>query len=136
MQAEEYLKGVYLLKLRIALKKREQQTVRDRASSATSTLSAVRSSGTNNHSKVETVITAIDLDKQIQKSIDKLNLKEYTINEILSNIDDNLLETLLEMRYLHNASWKHIGQELGYGSSYVYYTLHPKALKEFQKYML
>ena len=98
---------------------------------ATSRWSATRSSGTGNHSNVETaMISVIDLEAQLDSEIDRLNAMRYRIQSAINKMDDERLKRILEMRYIRRKSWEAITIAMGLQDRQSYY-LHAVALEKF-----
>ncbi len=101
------------------------------ATRATSSVEAERISGTGARSRVEAfMIRKIDLERQLDAGIDKLNAERYRIQNAIDRIEDIDQRTLLDMRYIDGKRWLFIMDRL-HISERTSHRLHCAALEAF-----
>ncbi len=128
MTAKEYLSQAFYLDLEINTKMEIMESMHALATKATSTYSKIPPSGTRNvHRFEETLAKIIDMDREINESIDRLVNLRQEITRVISGVENNEYRNLLEMRYLRFMSWEKIAVTLGYDLRYLY-KVHRKAL--------
>lgn len=85
----------------------------DSATRATSSLEAERVSGSNERSRLEAaMIRKIDLENQLDQSIDRLNADRYRIQGAIDRIPEKDQRSLLDMRYIDGRRWIYIMDRL------------------------
>jgi DNA-directed RNA polymerase specialized sigma subunit len=128
MSAKEYLQQAYKLEARINANIEQVERLRELATKATATITAVRVSGTNSHSKVEDcVCKVIDLQEEIKENIAALVEVKRDIQQTIASVEDKSLNILLTLRYLNYNTWEEIAQKLYYSDRWVH-KLHSDAL--------
>lgn len=135
MTAKEYLRQLYFIDARINSKIRLRDHYKYMAGGGTSGVSALRDSGTSNHSKVEDyVIKMVDLEREIDAEVDALvDLRREAV-ALIALINDDRYRTILTMRYIDMAMWEFIGEAIHYNKRQAQ-RLHGKALLAFQTVM-
>lgn len=79
------------------------------ATRATASMEAERISGTGERSRLEaTMVRKIDLERQLDASIDKLTAERYRIQDAIDAIEDFDQRRLLDMRYIDGKRWMFI----------------------------
>lgn len=131
MTAKKYLEQVRYIDKAIDSKLEQLYRLKDEATRATSYLNDMpRSSSPSLQHMEGVVVKIIDLERDINSSIDKLvDLKAEAMKAIgeMANPEERLI---LELRYLCYKSWSEIAYRLGCGESNVF-KLHGRALKNF-----
>lgn len=103
------------------------------ATRATSSIEAERISGTGERSRLEsTMIRKIDLERQLDASIDRLNAQRYRIQDAIDAMDDLDQRTLLDLRYIDGKRWLYIMDQL-HVSEPTSHRMHRAALESFAK---
>lgn len=83
---------------------------------------------TPQHSKIEAAVVKVDeIEATIADEIMTLNRKRDAVRDIIDEIGDGTLATLLSLRYLRGMRWEKIAVEMNYGYRHVL-KLHKKAL--------
>lgn len=101
------------------------------ATRATSSVEAERISGTGARSRVEAfMIRKIDLERQLDAGIDKLNAERYRIQDAIDRVEDKDQRSLLDMRYIDGKRWLFIMDAL-HISEPTSYRMHRAALEAF-----
>ncbi len=65
--------------------------------------------------------------------IQPLKQMRTEILNVIAQVDNHILATLLIERYINSRKWDEVANIIHYSSSYTLKTLHPKALKEISK---
>ncbi len=65
--------------------------------------------------------------------IQPLKQKRSEFLNVIAQIDDHILATLLIERYINSRKWEDVASSIHYSSSYTLKILHPKALDEISK---
>ena len=103
------------------------------ATRATPSMEAERISGTGERSRVETLmIRKIDLERQLDDSIDDLNAQRYRIQNAIDRIEDPDQRSLLDMRYIDGKRWLFIMDRLHIGET-TSRRVHHAALEAFMR---
>lgn len=103
------------------------------ATRATSSFEAERISGTGDRSRVESLmIRKIDLERQLDGSIDELNAQRYHIQNAIDRIEDPDQRSLLDMRYIDGKRWLFIMDRLHIGET-TSRRVHHAALEAFMR---
>lgn len=103
------------------------------ATRATSSFEAERISGTGDRSRVESLmISKIDLEKQLDGSIDELNARRFRIQDAIDRIEDPDQRSLLDMRYIDGKRWLFIMDRLHIGET-TSRRVHHAALEAFMR---
>lgn len=81
----------------------------------------------------EEIIAEIDeIERLIEAKAEERDEIIIRCQAMLSELDDRVLVSIMEMRYLTYAKWSDIAELTGYSTRYVY-KLHRKALSELAK---
>lgn len=134
MTTKEYLQRAYKIDKRIKTKLETILRLRDAASNATSTFSAVRSSGTNNTSKVEeNILKYMMIEEEINKDIDELYEVKKEIINVIKQVPNEKQRWLLELKYINGKSWVSVSVTMGMSEDHVKGYLHGRALQSVNK---
>lgn len=91
---------------RISDKRERLARLRELATRSTSSMEAVRTSGSGSRSRVEdAMVSYIDLEEQIKDEIQRLKNERYRIQETINHMEDEREKRLLELRYIDGWSW-------------------------------
>ena len=128
MTAKEFLNQAYRLDLEIKNKLDIMDSMHSLATKASSSYSLVPPSGTRNvHRLEDTLAKIVDMDVEINKSVDRLVDLKKEIYGAISAVDNREYRLLLEMRYLKFMSWEEIAVAMGYNVRHLY-RVHSEAL--------
>lgn len=129
MTAKEYLSQGRYLDARINEKLHQVEQLRLIATKATGNLSGMpRPESPNVHRLQDTICKIVDLENEINQSIDELVDLRREIMHIIDEVPGDECRMLLSMRYLSMKSWTEIAEAMCYSEKYVY-EIHGKALK-------
>ena len=125
-EKKEYLLGYQRLNQRINRLLLEQQQWRELATRVSPNLSGMPRGGGGGGTQ-GAISKIIDLETEINTEIDKLVDKRKEIEGIIRAVEDNILRTLLEYRYINGKKWEEIALMMGYDYRYIL-KIHGKAL--------
>ena len=130
MTAKAYLSQSLRLNQRINSKLEQIQSLRELATKCTPFLTGMPKTPNQDGSlRADTVLKIIDLEKELQKDIDRLVDLKKEIMAVVKAVDNMECQTLLEQRYLCFKSWEQIAVDMGYNVRHVY-RLHDEALQK------
>lgn len=130
MTAKEYLSQAYRIDQRINSKLEQVQSLRDLAMKASATISHMpRSASPNVHNVEDFICKALDLESEINADLCRLIDTKREIVTVIKCVENNELQTLLELRYLCFKTWEQIAVELHFDLRWVH-RLHNRALNE------
>lgn len=102
---------------------------RELATKATSSMEAVRVSGTGNRSRVEdAVVKLADIQSLLGRELDRSREVLYKAEELVGRLYGKYYD-VMSRRYLEHMSWEKIAADLGYDKRWVF-RLHGWALCE------
>lgn len=125
-EKKEYLLGYQRLNQRINRLLLEQQQWRELATRVSPNLSGMPRGGGGGGTQ-GAISKIVDLETEINAEIDKLVEKRKEIEGIIRAVEDNILRTLLEYRYINGKKWEEIALMMGYDYRYIL-KIHGKAL--------
>lgn len=125
-EKKEYLLGYQYLNQRINRLLLEQQQWRELATRVSPNLSGMPRGGGRGGAQ-GAISKIVDLETEINAEIDKLVEKRKEIEGIIRAVEDNILRTLLEYRYINGKKWEEIALMMGYDYRYIL-KIHGKAL--------
>ena len=130
-KAKQALYEYRQLEKRVSEKGERIQSLMDSATRSTPSFEAERVSGTSEHSRLETaMIRKIDLERQLDKSIDDLNRRRYEIQNAIDAMQDAREARLLELRYIDGRSWASVTTRMEISETWSK-TIHASALEHF-----
>jgi len=133
MEAKEFLNQAFLLDQRIRAKSEQIQSLNELATSCTATLTGMPRNPNRGGSRMaDAVCKMIDLENEIARDMDRLIEVKQQIVAVINAVDDVVLRTLLEKRYLCGATWEEISVDLCFNRRWTF-RLHDKALEAVQK---
>lgn len=135
-RAKRVLQSFRQLDKRIGEKEERLQRLVESATRATPSLEAERVSGTGDQSRLETaMIRKVDLERQLDASIDELNRRRHEIQSAIDAMEDAREARLLEMRYIDGRSWASVmaRMEIAERTSFL---IHESALIHFAEIFL
>lgn len=117
---------------RIVMEKWERlHDLMDSATRTTPSMSGERVGGSGDQSRIETaMITKLDLERQLDASIDRLNATRYRIQDAIDAVDDLDQRTLLDLRYIDGKRWIYVMDAL-HISEPTSHRIHRAALEAF-----
>ncbi len=133
MTAKEYLEQAYRLDQRINSKLEQKEALRCLATKSTATIQKNPVSSSSNDSFMEdAIIKIVDMEKEIDREIDRLVDLKREITGVIDRVDNLNLQVLLELRYLCYKRWPEIAEQMYYTESNVY-KMHEKALQKVEE---
>ncbi|MCI7428561.1 MAG: hypothetical protein MSS83_05590 [Methanobrevibacter sp.] len=134
MNAKEYLKQLINIDKLINSKQKQVNNLRDMCSIRSADLSGMPKSGNGKDRIVDLIANIVDLEKEINDSIDLLvDLKREAISKI-DLLDDNRQKLILNKRYLENETFEKIAVDMGLSWKWTH-KLHKEALEELDKFL-
>jgi len=129
MTAKQYLMRVTSADQMINSKLEQIETLRNMASMGSKLMTDMPGSPNRNIHRMEnTIVKIVELEKEINRDIDKLVDLKTEVYAVINAIKNAEYKTLLEQRYLCDRDWKDIAKYMKYNERYVY-KLHGKALE-------
>lgn len=130
-RAKQVLQEYRQLERRVSEKTERLAALMASATRATSSAEATRVSGTGARSRVEqAVITIIDLESQLDKSIDQKNAQRHAIQNAIDAMKDEREARLLELRYIDGRSWASVMTRMEISETWSR-VIHESALAHF-----
>lgn len=103
----------------------------DQAMRATSSMGASRGSGGSERSRLESAeVRAIDLEKQLQRTMASERAKRLRIQEAINGVECVELRRVLELRYIDGMIWEDINAQMHIATS-TSKRWHNMALEDF-----
>ena len=129
MTVKQYLMLVTSADQRINSKLEQIETLRSMASMGSKLMTDMPGSPNRNIHRMEnTIVKIVELEKEINKDIDKLVDLKAEVYSVINALANEEYKTLLEQRYLCGRDWKDIARYMRYNERYIY-KLHGKALE-------
>lgn len=133
MTAKEYLGQAYRIDQRINSKLEQLQSLRYLATKASAVLTTDPVSSTRNvHGMEDVIIKIADLKSEISADLCQLIDTKREIVTVIKCVENNELQTLLELRYLCFKNWEQIAVEMHLDLRWIH-RLHNRALNEIDK---
>ena len=133
MLAKDFLNQAFLIDQRIRSKSEQIRTLNEIATSCSATLTGMPRNPNRGGSRMaDAVCKMIDLENEIARDMDRLIEVKREIVTVINTVDDVVLRTLLEKRYLCGATWEEISVDLCFNRRWTF-RLHDKALEAVQK---
>lgn len=133
MLAKDFLNQAFLIDQRIRSKSEQIQSLNEIATSCSATLTGMPRNPNRGGSRMaDAVCKMIDLENEIARDMDRLIEVKREIVTVINAVDDVVLRTLLEKRYLCGATWEEISVDLCFNRRWTF-RLHDKALEAVQK---
>ena len=133
MLAKDFLNQAFLIDQRIRSKSEQIRTLNEIATSCSATLTGMPRNPNRGGSRMaDAVCKMIDLENEIARDMDRLIEVKREIVTVINAVDDVVLRTLLEKRYLCGATWEEISVDLCFNRRWTF-RLHDKALGAIQK---
>ena len=133
MLAKDFLNQAFLIDQRIDAKIAQVKSLNDLATKCTATITGMPRNPNRGGSRMaDAVCKMIDLENEIARDMDRLIEVKREIVTVINAVDDVVLRTLLEKRYLCGATWEEISVDLCFNRRWTF-RLHDKALEAVQK---
>ena len=130
MNAKEYLNQGYRINEHIDAKIGQIAMLRELATKTNVTLSDMPGNPNRDNSRVEdTILRIIELENEINNSIDELVKLKREITEVVDAVDDSQERLVLNLRYLNFMTWEKIADKMECSVRNVH-ILHSKALDD------
>lgn len=130
-RAKQVLQEYRQLEKRVQEKTERLAALMASATRTTPSLEAERVSGSGNKSRIESaVITFVELEQQLDKSIDAKNAQRHAIQNAIDAMKDEREARLLELRYIDGRSWVNVMMRMEIGETWSK-TIHASALEHF-----
>ena len=130
-RAKRELQNYRQLNKRISEMYERISNLMDRATRSTPSMEAEPVSGSGDRSRVEqTVITKVDLERQLDSMIDESRARRDAIQNAIQAMPDLRERRLLELRYIDGRSWVNVMTRMEIGDTWSK-TIHASALEHF-----
>lgn len=127
-QKIRYLSRYRRLNQRIDRLLEEQSRWRERALKITPTLSQAPGGGGNGSPIERPMDKVLEIDVEINREIDELQIVRQEIRAALNQLEDESLKLLMEYRYIDGMTWEQIAVKMHYSYMQIC-RLHGRALK-------
>ena len=118
--------------IEIKAKRLEAAFLRDLAGRATSTMTAVKVSGTRGRSRVaDAVVKLVDIEDEIALQIEALTGERQRAARAIETLKNPNERVVMQLRYLACMKWEDIAGEMGYGVQHIF-KLHGEALEKLR----
>ena len=133
MTAKDFLNQAYLLDQRIRSKSEQIEALNELATSCSAVLTGMpRNPSKSTSPMANAVDKIIDLENEIGHDMDRLVEIKKEIFAVIKAVDDVVLRTLLEKRYLCGETWEEITISLNCNRRWTF-RLHDRALEKVQE---
>ena len=133
MTTKEYFEQALTLNKRINSKLDHLGTLREMTTKASTTLSDMPRSSSQNVHRMEDIISKIvDLENEINGDIDRFVDMKREYMRIIREIRNPVFQLVMEQRYLCCRTWEMISEDLGYDLRWLH-RLHGRALQEAEE---
>lgn len=130
-RAKQALQEYRQLEKRVQEKTERLAALMASATRTTASLDGERVSGTGERSRLEAaVITKVELEQQLDKSIDEKNARLHAIQNAIDAMKDEREARLLELRYIDGRSWVNVMTRMEIGETWSR-VIHESALAHF-----
>lgn len=130
-RAKQALQEYRQLEKRVQEKTERLAALMASATRTTASLDGERVSGTGERSRLEAaVITKVELEQQLDKSIDEKNARLHAIQNAIDAMKDEREARLLELRYIDGRSWVNVMMRMEIGETWSR-VIHESALAHF-----
>lgn len=130
-RAKQALQEYRQIEKRVQEKTERLATLMSSATRTTSSLDGERVNGTGERSRLEaSVITLMDLEAQLDKSIDEKNARRHAIQNAIDAMKDEREARLLELRYIDGRSWVNVMMRMEISETWSR-VIHESALNHF-----
>lgn len=130
-RAKQALQEYRQLEKRVQEKTERLAALMASATRTTASLDGERVSCTGERSRLEAaVITKVELEQQLDKSIDEKNARLHAIQNAIDAMKDEREARLLELRYIDGRSWVNVMTRMEIGETWSR-VIHESALAHF-----
>ena len=130
-QKIRYLSRYRRLNQRIDRLLEEQGRWREKAMRITPVLSPVPGGGGNGSPIERPMDKVLEIDAEINREIDELQIVRQEIRAALNQLEDENLKLLMEYRYIDGLTWEQIAEKMDCSRQWVF-SLHGKALQKIE----
>ena len=130
---------IYLMGYRSLLRRQEALMAalteyRERATRATSRITATNISGTRSRGPLETnAIQAVDGERKLQETIGCMGEELANRLEMIEGLKEERHKEIITMRYITGMGWENIVRKVPYERTQIF-EIHGKALQEMEKW--
>ena len=130
MTTKEYFRQVYRLEYKIRYDIEELASLRELATSlaAFNGDERVQTSRNTDAPFIEAIEKITEMEELINNEVNRLIELKREVQQVISKVDDMYERLVLKYRYLHDYTWRQIGQKL-YADEKTIRRWHAKALK-------
>jgi DNA-directed RNA polymerase specialized sigma subunit len=133
MTARDFLSRAYKIDLRINSKREQIERLNALATKCTSTITGMPHNPSPSISPMaDAVCQIIDLENEIARDLQELIRVKKEIVDTIRNVVNLEYQTLLEMRYIGEATWEEIAVNMHYSSKWLH-RIHEGALAAVEK---
>ena len=133
MTAKQYLQQAFQMKKKIAAIQADILRLEAAATDCSPNLTGMPHNPNPSHSRMADIVCKIiDRKAALEQKVEELEVLAKEIEYKISLLDNEDYRTILYKRYVEGAEWEDIAMDMHYGISWIY-TLHRKALAEFEK---
>ncbi len=133
MSAKDWLKRARDAGKRLKALEESKRRAYDRATAATRTLRRDFAGSAGNFTSDSKSDTYAVLSDEVDKQIAEINRICAEIARVISQVDDNILATLLTEYYVNGKSWDEVAVCIGYCYQDTVQRKHPAALKKIDR---
>lgn len=132
MDTKAYLRQIYKIDEYIKAKEAQKRKIRERLEYSSNRLSKEPRATTQGDKLCEGVVAIVDLQAEIDRSIDRSLALQSQISKEIDVMEDNIHKAILIRRYINCENWEQISKEINYSFKQTT-NLHREALKEFKR---
>ena len=117
MTAKQYLNQIWQINTRLSAMSEQLAFLKAAAHRITPQMGEKKEWQTsrNLHSGEDAIVRVLDFERKMKRETDRL----VEINDVIAEVSDPVLRSLLVKRYIRNATWDTVAKELNYSISQV-----------------
>lgn len=127
-EVKKYLNQAYKLDKRLQRERRNLEKLRSSAEYRSPSFDGGGGSG-GGDKIAESVSRIMEKEKRVRELTDIYTRKYIEIENVIHSVGDDVLEEVLELRYLHYMKWEDIAEKMHYSLVHIY-RLHGIALQK------
>ncbi len=133
MTAKEWLLRVRKAEMRLKALEESKQKAYARATAATRALRRDFAGSSGNFTSGDKNDAYIVLSAEIDRQKERIDRICAEITQVIGQMDDNVLATLLTEYYVNGKTWKKVAAVINYDYNYTIRCKHPEALREIER---